>query len=176
MGTGRVALHPAQGFAAEPTSTVAIRASAHMGVGLSTTQGCSGSVIGSGAGRNIKKVRWGTARKMFYGWLLTLPAAAIFGGIAAAIALRGTIGVIIVLAALIAGTAVIVKISRRTAVTSHNVTDDVVVKVKLGRSKDEELAMAGAPAADGIAPIIITQPSGNHQPVSTDTSVKGPQS
>ena len=36
--------------------------------------------------------------------------------------------------------------------------------------------MAGAPSTDGIAPIIISQPTGNHQPASTDTSVKGPQS
>ncbi len=176
MGKGLVDLHPAQGFAAETTSTVAILASAHMGFGLSTTQVCAGSVIGSGAGRNLKKVRWGTARRMVYGWVLTLPAAAVFGGIAAAIALRGTIGVIIVMAALIAGTAVIVKISRRDAVTSHNVTDDVVVKVKLGRSESEELAMAGAPAAEQITPIIISQPTGSHQPTGADTSAKGPQS
>ena len=48
-------------------------------------------------------MRWATARKILYGWLLTLPAAALVGGVAAAIALTGTIGVVIVFAALIAG-------------------------------------------------------------------------
>ena len=43
-------------------------------------------------------VRWGTARRMVYGWLLTLPAAALFGAVAAAIALTGPVGVVIVLA------------------------------------------------------------------------------
>ena len=92
MGKGLVDLHPAQGFAAETTSAAAILASAHMGFGLSTTQVCSGSVIGSGAGRNLSQVRWGTARRMVYGWMLTLPAAAVFGAIAAAIALTGPLG------------------------------------------------------------------------------------
>ena len=38
-------------------------------------------------------------------------------------------------------------------------------------------ARSGAPSSDGIAaPIIISQPTGSHQPASVDTSVKGPQS
>ena len=69
-----------QGFAAETTSAAAILASSHMGFGLSTTQVCSGSIIGSGVGKKLAEVRWGTARKMVYGWLLTLPAAALVGG------------------------------------------------------------------------------------------------
>ena len=105
MGKGLVDLHSPQGFAAETTSAAAILASAHMGFGLSTTQVCSGSVIGSGAGRKLSMVRWGTARRMVYGWLLTLPAAALFGAVAAAIALTGPVGVVIVLLALLAGTA-----------------------------------------------------------------------
>ena len=103
MGKGLVDLHSPQGFAAETTSAAAILASAHMGFGLSTTQVCSGSVIGSGAGRRLSLVRWGTARRMVYGWLLTLPAAALFGAVAAAVALTGPVGVVIVLVALIAG-------------------------------------------------------------------------
>ena len=63
-----------------------------MGFGLSTTQVCSGSILGSGVGRQLAEVRWTTARRMFYGWLLTLPAAALVGGVAAAIALTGTLG------------------------------------------------------------------------------------
>ncbi len=171
MGKGLVDLHPAQGFAAETTSAAAILASAHMGFGLSTTQVCSGSVIGSGAGRNISKVRWGTARRMVYGWLLTLPAAAVFGAIAAAIALTGPIGVIIVLAALLTGSGAIVQISRRTAVTRHNVNDSREVTVRFARGDaDPVLATvssspagpatnsgptAGDSALPAVAPIII---------------------
>ena len=103
MGKGIVDVHAPQGFAAETTSAAAILASSHMGFGLSTTQVCSGSIIGSGVGKKLAHVRWATARKILYGWLLTLPAAALVGGAAAAIALTGTIGLIIVFAALLAG-------------------------------------------------------------------------
>ena len=84
MGKGIVDVHAPQGFAAETTSAAAILASSHMGFGLSTTQVCSGSILGSGVGKKLAKVRWTTARKILYGWLLTLPAAALVGGVAAA--------------------------------------------------------------------------------------------
>jgi len=129
MGKGIVEIKSAQGLAAETTSAAAILASSHMGFGLSTTQVCAGSIVGSGVGRKLADVRWGTARKMVYGWLLTLPAAGLVGGIAAAIALTGTIGVIVVFGALIAGSATIWTISRRAPVSSENVNDspDVVI-------------------------------------------------
>ena len=174
MGKGLTDLKSPQGFAAETTSAAAILASAHMGFGLSTTQVCSGSVIGSGAGKKFSAVRWGTARRMMYGWLLTLPAAALFGAIAAAIALIGPIGIIIVLAALLAGTATIVAISRRTAVTRHNVNESRDVTVQFGRvATPPVMAAAGAVASPAIAPIIIRQPT--LTPPTNDTTTTGPQ-
>ena len=155
MGKGLVDLHPAQGFAAETTSAAAILASAHMGFGLSTTQVCSGSVIGSGAGRNLSQVRWGTARRMVYGWMLTLPAAAVFGAIAAAIALTGPLGVIIVLVALLAGSATIVLISRRTAVTRHNVNDSRDVKVQFARAVAPDPFLATV-SSSAVGPTTVT--------------------
>ncbi|MEP6559891.1 MAG: inorganic phosphate transporter [Nakamurella sp.] len=155
MGKGLTDLSSAQGFAAETSSAVAILASSHMGFGLSTTQVCSGSVIGSGAGRGLSGVRWGTARKMFYGWALTFPAAALFGAGAAAVALMGPIGILIVLASLIAGSITIVVISRRTAVTSRNVTESGDVTVRLGRGRP-----ATSPpkiSQEVLPPIIIRQ-------------------
>ena len=134
MGKGLVDLRSPQGFAAETTSAAAILASAHMGFGLSTTQVCSGSVIGVGAGRRLAAVRWGKARRMVYGWLLTLPATALFGAIAAAVALTGPVGVLIVLVALLAGAGAIYAISRRTPVTHVNVNDSPDVTVSFGRT------------------------------------------
>ena len=177
MGKGLVDLHPAQGFAAETTSAAAILASAHMGFGLSTTQVCSGSVIGSGAGRNLSQVRWGTARRMVYGWMLTLPAAAVFGAIAAAIALTGSLGVVIVLAALVAGTTTIVLISRRTAVTRHNVNDSRDVRVQFGKSPTVDPdGGRGQTLGDmpPIAPIIIRQTA--VPPPASDITSAGSQS
>jgi len=73
MGKGIVDVQSPQGLAAETTSAAAILASSHLGFGLSTTQVCSGSILGSGIGRKLAVVRWTTARKILYGWLLTLP-------------------------------------------------------------------------------------------------------
>ena len=129
MGKGIVDVNAPQGLAAETTSAAAILASSHMGFGLSTTQVCAGSIVGSGVGRKGADVRWRTTRKMVYGWLLTLPAAALMGGIAAAIAITGTIGLVVVFVALVAGSATIWTISRRAPVSSENVNDsrDVVI-------------------------------------------------
>src|SRR5664279_5547163 len=111
---------------------------------LSTTQVCSGSVIGVGAGRKLATVRWGKARRMVYGWLLTLPAAALFGAIAAAVALTGPVGVLIVLVALLAGAGAIYTISRRTPVTHVNVNDSPDVTVSFSRSSTSSMPAASS--------------------------------
>jgi len=164
MGKGLADIRAPQGFAAETTSAAAILASAHMGFGLSTTQVCSGSVMGSGAGRRLSGVRWGTARRMFYGWALTLPAAALFGAAAAAIALTGPVGIIIVLTGLVAGSGAILAISRRTAVTRHNVTESRDVTVQFTRSP---ITGTAAVKAGVVPPIIIPQPGRIPQPSRT---------
>lgn len=96
MGSGLTDVKPAQGFAAEMSTASAILTSSHLGFALSTTQVASGSVIGSGMGRKGGEVRWGTAGRIALGWLFTLPAAGIVGGIAAAITHLGNVGIVIV--------------------------------------------------------------------------------
>jgi PiT family inorganic phosphate transporter len=135
MGKGIVEIKSPQGLAAETTSAAAILASSHMGFGLSTTQVCAGSILGSGVGRKLADVRWGTARRMVYGWLLTLPAAALVGGIAAVIAGTGTFGVVVVFAALVAGSGAIYAISRRAPVSAHNVNDSRDVVINPGQNE-----------------------------------------
>ncbi|MCX7521258.1 inorganic phosphate transporter [Microbacterium sp. STN6] len=95
LGKGLTEVKPAQGFASEVSTGAAILASSHLGFALSTTQVASGSVIGSGLGRRGSRVRWKTARRIALGWLLTLPAAAIVGAVAALVAVLGTVGVVI---------------------------------------------------------------------------------
>jgi len=129
MGKGIVDVKSPQGFAAETTSAAAILASSHMGFGLSTTQVCSGSIMGSGVGKKLAEVRWGTARKIVYGWLLTLPAAALIGGVAAAIALTGTVGLVLIFVALLVGAGTIYAISKRAPVSSGNVNDSADVTI-----------------------------------------------
>jgi PiT family inorganic phosphate transporter len=125
LGTGLTQVKPAQGFAAETSTAVTVLASSHLGFALSTTQVASGSVIGSGLGRRGSSVRWRTARRIGLGWVMTLPAAAGVGALAAWAADLGVVGVII---DTIVGVAVIVLIfvlSNRNAVNSRNAVDAV---------------------------------------------------
>ncbi|QCD58194.1 inorganic phosphate transporter [Streptomyces hawaiiensis] len=124
MGKGLTEIQSPQGFAAETASTTVILTSAHLGFALSTTQVASGSILGAGLGRRLAEVRWGVAGRMAVAWMVTLPAAALVGGLAAAVVQHGgdagTAVVALVGAALAAG---IVVISRRNPVHAHNVND-----------------------------------------------------
>lgn len=51
-GKGLTGIRSPQGFAAEVASTTVILTSAHAGFALSTTQVCSGGILGAGPGRN----------------------------------------------------------------------------------------------------------------------------
>ncbi len=125
LGAGLTEVKPAQGFAAETSTAATILASSHLGFALSTTQVASGSVIGSGLGRRGSSVRWRTAGRIGVGWLLTLPASAVVGAVAAFVARLGTAGIVV---DLIAGLGVIVSIfviSRRNQVTSSNAISEI---------------------------------------------------
>ena len=137
MGKGLVDLQSPQGFAAETdlggshSRVVAhgFRALHHAGV-LRVDHRYRAPV-----GRS-RPVRWSTARRMVYGWLLTLPAATLFGAVAAWIALSGPVGVMVVLAALIGGSPGIYAISRRSSVNHRNVNDSRdVVDIGAGRDR-----------------------------------------
>ena len=125
MGTGLTDVKPAQGFAAETSTAAAILASTHLGMALSTTQVASGSVIGSGLGRKGAEVRWGTARRIAGGWLLTLPAAAIMGAAAAFVASTGPVGVAIDGILGLAAMLFIFLRSRRNRVGHDNAVSDI---------------------------------------------------
>jgi PiT family inorganic phosphate transporter len=123
LGTGLTDVRSPQGFAAEASSTAVILASAHLGFALSTTHVCTGGVLGSGLGRSSADVRWGVAGKMVIAWLLTLPAAAVVGGLAGFVASSGTVGTIVVA---VVGTAIgvgVYLLSRRSPVHADNVND-----------------------------------------------------
>ena len=81
LGTKVVEVRPPQGFGSEAVAATVILASSHAGYPLSTTQVVSGAVTGSGVGRPGAKVNWVVARRIVYGWLFTLPAAAAVGAL-----------------------------------------------------------------------------------------------
>ena len=113
-----------QGFAAETASTAVILSAAHLGFALSTTQVATGAVLGSAAGRPEALVRWDVAGRMVGIWLITLPAAAVMGALAAWIAARGTTGTVLVGALLIAASGGIFALSRHKPVSAATVNDD----------------------------------------------------
>ncbi|MEV1021744.1 inorganic phosphate transporter [Streptomyces sp. NPDC050264] len=124
MGKGLTDLAPQQGFAAQTSAATAILASSHIGFSLSTTQVCSGAVMGSGLGRKGGVVRWSTATRMFVAWGLTLPAAGLVGAGAEFLTKQGPWGVGLTALLLISGAAVIWKLSRRDSVDHTSVTPD----------------------------------------------------
>jgi PiT family inorganic phosphate transporter len=124
LGTGITSLDSPQGFAAETSAAAAILASSHLGYALSTTQVCSGAVMGAGLGRPGAKVNWSTAGRILVAWVVTLPAAALFGAGAGKLASAGLGGTIVVALIGLAVAAVVFVLSRRNPVTSHNVTQD----------------------------------------------------
>ncbi|MFJ8594322.1 anion permease [Streptomyces sp. NPDC093598] len=124
MGKGLTEIQSPQGFAAETASTTVILTSAHLGFALSTTQVASGSILGAGLGRRLAEVRWGVAGRMAVAWLVTLPAAALVGGLAAAVVQSGgDVGTAVVALVGVALAAGIVVMSRRNPVHAHNVND-----------------------------------------------------
>jgi PiT family inorganic phosphate transporter len=123
MGKGLTDLAPQQGFAAQTSAATVILASSHLGFSLSTTQSCSGAVMGAGLGRKGGVVRWSTATRMFVAWGLTLPAAGLVGAGAEFLTQQGTWGIVATGALLLTGAGVIWTLSRRKPVTIDNVND-----------------------------------------------------
>ena len=129
LGKGIVDIETPQGATAGAATTATILASAHLGFGLSTTHVSTGAILGSGVGRDGAAVRWGMARRLVVAWLLTLPGAAVVGGLAALLADAGTVGVVLLLVLLGVACLIIWAFSRRNRVDSNNVTDSAEVMV-----------------------------------------------
>ncbi|MFH8370733.1 anion permease [Streptomyces sp. NPDC018031] len=123
MGKGITDIAPPQGFAAQTGAAATILTSSHIGFALSTTQVCSGAVMGAGLGRKGGVVRWSTAGRMAAAWVLTLPAAGLVGAAAALLAEQGDWGVTAVAVLAIAACAAIWVASRRKPVDHTNVND-----------------------------------------------------
>jgi inorganic phosphate transporter, PiT family len=116
-----------QGFTAETTSAGVILVSSHLGLPVSTTQVCTGSIFGAGAGGRLATVHWGVAGRMAVAWAVTLPAAAVVGAAASWTAASGPFGVVVVAVAGLALAAGIYAASRWNPVNALNVNDELAL-------------------------------------------------
>ncbi|AXH37123.1 anion permease [Humibacter sp. BT305] len=113
-----------QGFSAETSSAATILVSSHLGFALSTTQVTSGAVVGAGLGKKLASVHWGVVGRIGVAWLVTLPAAALVGGVAAWVASTSVIGLFVVIAFAAAAMLTFYLLSRRNPVNHENVNDE----------------------------------------------------
>jgi len=76
LGLKITRLKPYQGFAAQTGGGVMLAIFAILGIPASTTHAITGSVMGAGAARRIRAVRWKVSRQIIFSWVITIPGAA----------------------------------------------------------------------------------------------------
>ncbi len=72
-------MSPAEGFCANSVTALLVGLASVAALPVSTTHVSSGAIIGIGVRRGAASVRWATVREILLAWLVTLPAAALFG-------------------------------------------------------------------------------------------------
>ncbi|MGW3041942.1 anion permease [Kitasatospora sp. NPDC001159] len=78
LGRKIIELDPPQGFAAEATSSAIMYITSFVfKAPISTTHVITAAIMGVGATKRIRAVRWGVAKNIVLGWFITMPAAAI---------------------------------------------------------------------------------------------------
>ncbi|GHF30788.1 inorganic phosphate transporter [Streptomyces morookaense] len=170
LGKGLTDIKPAQGFAAQTGAATVILASSHIGFALSTTQVCSGAIMGAGVGRKGGVVRWSTAGRMVAAWCLTLPAAGLVAGGAAFLADQGDWGIAAVAVLALAACGAIWLASRRKPVT-HDTVAGTAAAPHVGPAAPTASEPAGVVTAalQAVAP----PPAGPIAPAVSPTSEAG---
>jgi inorganic phosphate transporter, PiT family len=82
MGQRITKLKPVGGFCAETGGAITLFIATALGVPVSTTHTITGAIVGVGAVRNAKAVRWGVAGTIVWAWIFTIPAAALVAALA----------------------------------------------------------------------------------------------
>ena len=77
MGQKICELQPVHGFSAESAGALCLYGATWLGIPVSTTHTITGAIVGVGATRGIRAVRWGVAGRVVWAWVLTIPLAAL---------------------------------------------------------------------------------------------------
>jgi len=81
MGVSMIKLQPIHGFAAQTTAAATIAAASFIGAPVSTTHITSTAIMGVGAAKRVKAVRWMVAKSILWAWVITIPLTALMGGL-----------------------------------------------------------------------------------------------
>ncbi|HET9716940.1 MAG TPA: inorganic phosphate transporter [Pseudolabrys sp.] len=81
MGSKITRLTPMQGFCAETGGSITLFAATWLGIPVSTTHTITGSIIGVGAAKKARAVRWVVAREIVIAWIITIPASGLLGAL-----------------------------------------------------------------------------------------------
>ena len=76
LGVKVTRLKPYQGFAAETGGGLMLAVFAILGIPASTTHAITGTIMGAGAARRKRAVRWKVSRQIIFSWIITIPGAA----------------------------------------------------------------------------------------------------
>jgi len=74
-------VRPVHAFTSQTSSALIILLSSIMGGPVSTSNVVSSTIMGVGSAEHISKVRWGVARSIMIGWLLTIPTTFIMAAL-----------------------------------------------------------------------------------------------
>jgi len=81
LGDGLSKIYPTQGFCSEASRAFTLILTAFLGIPVSTTHTITGSIIGTGLTRGVKRVKWVTAKNIVWAWVLTIPAVIVVSGL-----------------------------------------------------------------------------------------------
>jgi len=79
LGHKMVKLYPVHGFAAETSAAMIIGVASHWGIPVSTTHVISSAIMGVGAAKNVRTVKWMVVERMLWAWIFTIPVTATLG-------------------------------------------------------------------------------------------------
>ena len=79
LGVKITRLKPYQGFAAETGGGLMLAIFATLGIPASTTHAITGSIMGAGAAKRKRAVRWNVGKQIVFAWIITIPGSALMG-------------------------------------------------------------------------------------------------
>lgn len=82
VGSKIIKMEPVNGLASDLTSSIVIQSATALALPVSTTHVVSSAVMGTGAAKKFRAVKWGVAGRIVVTWLITIPICAVLAGVA----------------------------------------------------------------------------------------------